>query len=145
MPRQEILQSIADIAEVDWQRLATEGDPFVSRAFLGAAEHCVTERGPLGWRAMHIALRDGEGIAGLLPLYERHHWYGDFAVDYGWDRAWQQSGLDYFPKLVTGVPFTPSPGPRLLTAGDDAVRAMLIEAVIDATVEAGASNWQCLF
>lgn len=95
---------------------------------------------------MHIALRDGGGcIAGLLPLYERHHWYGDFAVDYGWDQAWRQAGLSYFPKLVTGVPFTPSPGPRLLAGGDDVVRAELIAAAIDVTLEAGASNWQCLF
>lgn len=141
-----LLTSAFDLDEADWRRLVPEGDPFVSRAFLGAAEQGVTEHGPLGWRAMHIALRDGDGrIAGLLPLYARHHWYGDFAVDYGWDRAWQQSGLNYFPKLVTAVPFTPSPGPRLLAANDDAVRAELIAAAIDATAEAGASNWQCLF
>jgi hypothetical protein len=96
---------------------------------------------------MHLALRAADGcIAGLLPLYQRHHWYGDFAVDYAWGPAWQQAGLDYFPKLVTGVPFTPSPGPRLLVAdGDDAARAALIAAAIDLTVETGASNWQCLF
>jgi predicted N-acyltransferase len=95
---------------------------------------------------MHIALRHGDGrIAGLLPLYARHHWYGDFAMDYGWEPAWRQSGLDYFPKLVTAVPFTPSPGPRLLVAEDSGVRAALIAAAIDATVESGASNWQCLF
>lgn len=137
-----------DLTEADWQRLATDGDPFVSRAFLGAGERCVTEHGPLGWQPMHVALRDGAGrIAGLLPLYARHHWYGDFAVDYGWAPAWQQAGLAYFPKLVTGVPFTPSPGPRLLIAHDAApgVGAALIAAAIDVTAETGASNWQCLF
>lgn len=140
------LAGACELAESDWQRLAPEGDPFVSRAFLGAAEACVTERGPSGWQPMHIALRDGEGsIAGLLPLYARHHWYGDFAVDYGWDQAWQQAGQSYFPKLVTAVPFTPSPGPRLLAGEDDAVRAELIAAAIDATAAIGASNWQCLF
>lgn len=142
-----IHRSAFDLTEHDWQRLATADDPFASRAFLGAAERCVTERGPLGWQAMHLALRDGTGrVAGLLPLYERHHWYGDFAMDYGWGPAWQQAGLNYFPKLVSGVPFTPSPGPRLLVADDDpAVRAALIAAAIELTVETGASNWQCLF
>lgn len=140
------LAGAADLAESDWLRLAPEGDPFASRAFLGAAEACVTEHGPSGWQPMHIALRDGGGrIAGLLPLYARHHWYGDFAVDYGWDQAWQQAGLSYFPKLVTAVPFTPSPGPRLLAGNDDGVRAELIAAAIDATAATGASNWQCLF
>jgi predicted N-acyltransferase len=146
MPEPERLASVLDLTEADWRGLATGGDPFASRIFLGAAERCITDQGPLGWRPMHVALRGGDGqIAGLLPLYARHHWYGDFAVDYSWAPAWQQAGLAYFPKLVTGVPFTPSPGPRLLVAADSGLRAELIAAAIDATVEVGASNWQCLF
>ena len=147
MLRPERLGSAAEVSESDWQRLATAGDPFVSRAFLSTAERCVTERGPLGWKAMHLALRDGNSrLAGLLPLYARHHWYGDFAMDYGWGPAWQQAGLDYFPKLVSGVPFTPSPGPRLLVADNEpAARAALIAAAIELTAQTGASNWQCLF
>lgn len=147
MLRPELLAAARDVSAADWQRLESSGDPFVSRAFLGAAEQCVTARGQLGWQPLHIALRDESGrLAGLLPLYQRYHWYGDFAMDYAWGPAWQQAGLDYFPKLVTGVPFTPSPGPRLLVADDDdAARAALIASAIDLTVETGASNWQCLF
>lgn len=143
-----LLHSADDLAEADWRRLATGGDPFVSRAFLGAAEACVTAYGPNGWQPLHLALRDSAGdLAGLLPLYARHHWYGDFAMDYGWSGAWGQLGLDYFPKLVSGVPFTPSPGPRLLLAegaGPEVARA-LVDAALRLTVERGASNWQCLF
>jgi predicted N-acyltransferase len=143
----ELLTAAGAVSAADWQRLATDGDPFVSRAFLGAAEQCVTARGPAGWQPMHIALRAGDGrLAGLLPMYQRHHWYGDFAMDYAWGPAWQQAGLNYFPKLVSGVPFTPSPGPRLLvTDNDNAARAALIAAATELTAEIGASNWQCLF
>lgn len=144
----EILAGIGDLSARDWQRLATGDDPFVDPIFLGLAERCVTGRGPLGWRPMHIALRDTDGrLAGLLPLYARDHWYGDFAMDYGWNAAWRQAGRDYFPKLVTGVPFTPSPGPRLLRAREasPATTGALIAAAIDLTAATGASNWQCLF
>jgi hypothetical protein len=143
-----ILTSALELDATDWQRLATAGDPFVSRAFLGAAEQCFTARGPLGWKPMHLVLRDYEGaIAGLLPMYERHHWYGDFAMDYSWGPAWQQAGLSYFPKFVTGVPFTPSPGPRLLVAGNgnSELAAALVAGACDLTVASGASNWQCLY
>ena len=148
MPEITILPDVFALSDEDWRALDTGDDPFVSRAFLGAAEQCCTEHGPVGWRPMHIALRSGSGrIAGLLPLYVRHHWYGDFAMDYGWDSAWRQSGQGYFPKLVSGVPFTPSPGPRLLIARDagEEVQAALIAAAIDVTAQTGASNWQCLF
>ena len=148
MYRPVLLTGALDLAESEWQRLATDGDPFVSRAFLGAAEQTGTVHGALGWRAMHLALRDGNGLTvGLLPLYERHHWYGDFAADWSWEGAWRQSGRDYYPKLVSGVPFTPSPGPRLLVAGDGSpeISAALIAAAIELTAECGASSWQCLF
>lgn len=143
-----VLRRASDLTADDWQRLDTHNDPFVSRAFMVAAEKCVMESGPLGWAPMHFALRNEDGqLVGLLPLYARHHWYGDFAADYSWDAAWRQTGRNYFPKLVTGVPFTPSPGPRLLVAKDAEpdLRVTLINAAIDATVQMGASNWQCLF
>lgn len=148
MLKPELLTSALDLSAEVWAQLATAGDPFVSHAFLGAADRFgISEGGPLGWRPMHLALRDGDRIAGLLPLYLRSHWYGDFAMDYGWEPAWRQAGLAYYPKLVTGVPFTPSPGPRLLVAegAGPEVSAALIAAAINLTRESGASNWQCLF
>lgn len=144
----ELISSALDLAASDWRTLANAGDPFVSRDFLGAAEQTGTTEGPLGWRATHLVLRDDHGlIAGFLPLYLRHHSYGDFASDWGWDAAWQHAGLGYYPKLVTGVPFTPSPGPRLLVSGDAAThgRRALIQAAIELTAETGVSSWQCLF
>ncbi|MBU1238050.1 MAG: GNAT family N-acetyltransferase [Gammaproteobacteria bacterium] len=149
MPTIDRLTGAADISEADWQRLSSEGDPFVSRAFLCAAETFgVADNGPLGWQPMHLALRDDQRkLVGLLPLYARSHWYNDFAGDCGWEQAWHQAGLAYFPKFVTGVPHTPSPGPRLLTVHDAGpeVPAALIAAAIDLTATSGASNWQCLF
>ncbi len=143
-----LLNSALDLSETEWRQLATDGDPFVSRAFLGAAEQTGTTDGILGWRAMHLALRDDhDRLVGLLPLYLRHHSYGDFASDWTWEAAWHQAGLDYYPKLVSGVPFTPSPGPRLLAAdgADPGIAAALIAAAIELTAECGASSWQCLF
>jgi len=143
-----LLDSALDLTADDWQQLVTGDDPFVSRAFLGTAEQTGTVDGPLGWRPMHLVLRDDHHrVAGLLPLYLRHHSYGDFASDWTWDAAWQRAGLAYYPKLVTGVPFTPSPGPRLLTAAkaDTGTRRALIAAAIETAAEYGASSWQCLF
>lgn len=143
-----LLDRAADLAEADWQALDTGGDPFVSRAFLGAAEDTGAAGPDLGWRAMHLALRDGRGdLAGLLPLYLRHHSFGDFSHDWSWAQAWRQSGLDYYPKLVSGVPFTPSPGPRLLERlgqGGD-VKVALVKAGLEVAAELGVSAWQCLF
>lgn len=133
-----------DIPESDWARLTPGGDPFLSAAFLGTAEKVGAGGTAMGWQAAHLGLESEGHLTALLPLYRREHSFGDFSRDWGWAPAWQRAGLEYYPKLVSGIPYTPSPGPRLLAA-DEAGRDALIAAAL-ATVEAmGASSWQCLF
>ena len=146
--RVTLLSSAQDLSAADWQSLETDDDPFISREFLGAAEQTGAASEDLGWRPMHLALRDdGDRLAGLLPLYRRSHSFGDFSHDWSWAPAWQQAGLNYYPKLVIGVPFTPSPGPRLLAraGAEAAIGPDLIAAALELTTELKASSWQCLF
>lgn len=147
--RAEILSTAAALKAADWQRLDSGGDPFISRAFLGAAEETGAAGVPLGWQPMHLTLRgEGDELLGFLPLYRRGHSFGDFSRDWNWPAAWQQSGRAYYPKLVSGVPYTPSPGPRLLVAQGapmTEVRAALVGAALQLVRETGASSWQCLF
>lgn len=141
--------SAAEITHSEWANLDHGGDPFVSRAFLGTAEKVGASDTAMGWQASHMAARDGNGtLAGLLPLYLRTHSFGDFSRDWGWPQAWQRAGLPYYPKLVTGVPYTPSPGPRLMVRQDAdraGIKAVLTAAALEAVRELGASCWQCLF
>jgi predicted N-acyltransferase len=102
----------------------------------------------MGWQARHLGLHEDGRLLGLLPLYLRSHSFGDFSRDWNWPSAWQHAGLAYYPKLVSGVPYTPSPGPRLLVRQGierDAVAPVLVEAAVAATRQLGASSWQCLF
>ncbi|MDK9703931.1 MAG: GNAT family N-acetyltransferase [Sulfuritalea sp.] len=138
----------ADIPEADWKLLDRGDDPFASRAFLGTAERVDASGTAMGWQAQHLALYEGGLLVGLLPLYLRTHSFGDFSRDWNWPSAWQRAGLDYYPKLVSGIPYTPSPGPRLLVRQGierDTVATALIEAALDVTRRLGASSWQCLF
>ena len=137
-----------DISEADWAMLDHGNDPFASRAFLGTAEKVGAGGTALGWQARHLALYQGDLLLGLLPLYLRSHSFGDFSRDWNWPSAWQGAGLDYYPKLVSGMPYTPSPGPRLLVRRGidrEAVAPALIEAARQITRRLGASSWQCLF
>lgn len=137
-----------DIPEADWAMLEHGEDPFTSRAFLGTAEKVGAGGTAMGWQARHLALYDDGQLLGLLPLYLRNHSFGDFSRDWNWESAWQRAGLAYYPKMVSGIPYTPSPGPRLLVRQGierDAVAPALIEAALEVTRRLGASSWQCLF
>ena len=66
-------------------------------------------------------------LVAACPLYIKPHSYGEYVFDFAWANAYAQHGLDYYPKAVVAVPFTPVPGSRLL-AQDDASRAALVLA-----------------
>ena len=143
-----LLPSANDLNPASWAQLARGNDPFLSRAFLGLAESTGAASPDLAWQPVHLLLQDEQEQArALLPLYLRHHSFGDFSRDWQWEQAWQAAGLAYYPKLVSAIPFTPSPGPRCVLAQgqDESTRAELIAAAIQVAQELKVSSWQCLF
>lgn len=97
----------------EWNALAGDS-PFLRHEFLAALEHthCVGEG--TGWYPAHVAVRDGKTLVGAAPAYLKTHSYGEFVFDFAWAQAYSRSGLEYYPKLVVAVPFTPASGARLL-------------------------------
>ena len=49
-----------------------------------------------------------------LILYIKLDSYGEYIFDWAWARAAHQAGIQYYPKLVVAVPFTPVTGQRIL-------------------------------
>jgi predicted N-acyltransferase len=141
--------SIEDIDERGWAGLDCRGDIFLRHEFLAAAERHGAAAARLGWQPMHLALRDRNGnLQGALPLYLKTHSFGDFSQDWNWAAAYERAGLSYYPKLVSGIPYTPATGPRLLVsrgANRAAVAGRLIEAAIDCARRMDCAAWQCLF
>ena len=92
-----------------------------------------------GWLPLHIVLRDEEGLlVGALPLYLKNHSYGEYIFDWSWADASERSGIPYYPKLVSAIPFTPASGNRLLLSDpcSEELAAGLwrgVQAVIQAT------------
>ena len=111
--------AVDDIDAAAWNRLNRDEHPFLSHAFLAALEHqdCVGER--WGWYPQHVAVRDGGRLIAALPLYLKTNSYGEFVFDWAWADAYRRSGLRYYPKLVSAIPYTPITGQRLLTASDE--------------------------
>lgn len=111
------LARIADLPAADWDRCAGNDNPFVSHAFLDALEQsgCVTPRH--GWQPVHLVAETTDGqMIGCLPLYIKGHSQGEYIFDHGWADAYARAGGQYYPKLLSAVPFTPVTGPRFLTA-----------------------------
>ena len=143
-----LLHGIADIAPAEWDGLldaTTDAPPPCLRhAYLASLEETGCVGGRTGWTPAHATLwQHGEAIA-AMPLYLKHHSYGEYVFDWAWAEAYARHGLDYYPKWLCAVPFTPIPGPRLL--GRDAVaRRALLEAVLTHVGGSGHSSLHLLF
>ena len=120
---------IADIGEAAWDALLPDANPFTTFAYLEALESTGCVGGESGWQPAHLALRNGEAVTGVMPLYIKYHSMGEYVFDHAWARAYEQAGGQYYPKLQSSIPFTPVTGPRLL-ARDTATRTALLDAAM---------------
>lgn len=111
-----IVNDIRTLDKGQWDALAAGESPFLEWDWLACLEEagCVTPE--KGWAPHHLAVeREGKLIA-ACPLYLKGHSEGEFVFDHEWAYAAQNAGIDYYPKLLVAVPFTPANGIRFLTA-----------------------------
>lgn len=85
----------------------------------------------------------------VMPVFIKGHHRGEFVFDHSWAEAYARYGIDYYPRLVTSVPYTPITGQRLwLAAGEhlnDDILKTAIAGVDDVAQQVGASSWHGLF
>lgn len=140
----EVASSLADVDPRDWNSIAGE-NPFLQHAFLHALHSTGCASTETGWTPQYVLLRDAEGgLAGALPLYLKTHSYGEYVFDWAWADAYHRHGLDYYPKLLSAIPFTPVVGARLL-AREAAHREPLIGAALELARANGISSLHILF
>ena len=84
-----------------------------------ALESSASIGGNSGWQPFHLVIYKHSEPVGVLPLYKKSHSYGEYVFDFAWANAYQQHGLEYYPKLIAAIPFTPVTGARLML--DDSV------------------------
>jgi len=136
----------AGLREIDadaWNVLLPDDNPFVDHAFLAGLEQhgCIGARS--GWQPHHLGLYDDGRLVAAAPLYLKGNSHGEFVFDWSWASAYADHGLDYYPKLLCAVPYSPVTGPRLLVGnGDDAagLRGALITAIHDEGERLGLSS-----
>lgn len=130
LERLEVAGSLAGVRAADWNALAG-GNPFTRYEFLAAMIETGCASARTGWRPQFILLKRGERLAGAMPLFVKSHSYGEYVFDWAWADAYERHGIEYYPKLLCAVPFTPVAGPRLI-ARDDAARRALLAGALEA-------------
>ena len=143
------VNSISEVSAEAWDACANPGgdipyDPFVSHAFLNALEMSESAVPSTGWAPYHAVMEDAnDRLAGAMPLYAKGHSRGEYVFDYAWADAFHRAGGEYYPKLLSAIPFTPCTGRRVLAAPGDlqtAVESNLVQAAVEICNRVGASS-----
>jgi hypothetical protein len=119
-----------EVDAAQWNALLPDDNPFVSHEFLAGLEQYDCLDAEHGWLPHHLALYRNEALVAAAPLYIKLNSHGEYVFDWAWASAYARAGLDYYPKLLCAIPYSPVPGPRLLAgSGDDDLRRALIAAI----------------
>ena len=139
-----------DLGEIDpaaWNALVQDratSTPFVSSAYLLALDASASAVEKTGWAPHFLLIEQGDALVAACPLYLKDHSYGEYVFDWAWAEAYRRHGLDYYPKLVDSVPFTPVPGPRLLARTHE-LRVALLHGMEKLARDAELSSAHLLF
>jgi|TARA_B100000767_G_C19777309_1_gene543425 hypothetical protein len=130
----EFLDSIEQISKEDWDGNLNNKYPFLKYEFLKCLEttNCVSS--DQGWQPLHAVVTEEDRIIAVMPLYIKTDSQGEFIFDWSWADAFYRNGLEYYPKLVCSIPFTPASGPRILISDqtkEDEVIKIISKALQD--------------
>ena len=117
-----------DVDAAQWNALLerqSSATPFMRHEYLCALHESGSAVPGTGWSPQFMTLEQDHQLVAACPLYVKDHSYGEYVFDWAWADAYQRHGLDYYPKLLTAVPFTPVPGVRLLADNCDAKLTLL--------------------
>ena len=131
----ELVSNLINVDKDQWNRLNVTNHPFTSYEFLTSLElsHSVCQK--TGWTPQHIVIKDNKNILiGALPNYLKMHSYGEYIFDHSWANAFENAGGQYYPKLLSAIPFTPATGPRFLIRDDNVDKDKIFELLIN-TIE----------
>ena len=145
--RVEVRDDPASLDPSAWNALLAQQEaptPFMRHEYLLALHASGSAVAQAGWAPRFVCLLDDGKLQAAAPLYLKAHSYGEYVFDWAWADAYQRHGLDYYPKLLGAVPFTPVPGSRLL-ARDALWRERLVQAVRALAEGAGLSSAHVLF
>ena len=130
-----LADSVTAVDAESWDALVG-GMPLLSHAFFSALEESKSIGKGTGWQSFPMLVFDGEALVGALPLYVKSHSYGEYVFDWAWAEAYEKNGLNYYPKLIAAIPFSPVTSQRLLVGSvpnASEIQSLLVETLEEIT------------
>ena len=131
------------IDEAQFSKLIRKNDaPFIQYSFLKALENSGCVGRDLGWTPKHLVKSNENVLSGFMPVYIKNNSHGEFVFDHSWSYALNRAGRNYYPKLLTAIPFTPCETRKIITESD---ANEYVEKIIEFMEEKNIESWHVLY
>jgi len=102
--------SINEVSSKQWNALIADHSPFTRHEFLAALETSGSVKAENGWLPHHIVLTNADELIAAMP----GHSYGEYIFEWAWADAYHRHGLEYYPKGLCAIPYTPASANKFL-------------------------------
>ena len=145
------IEGIDAISKEQWNSVCGYQYPFTRHEFLHALEASGAVCKQSGWQPHHALVYSSSNkqeLLAVMPLYLKYHSYGEYVFDWSWADAYRQNNINYYPKLLSAIPYTPASGQRLCIKDKrhtDQITAVVIKAIYQQAEELKVSSIHVLF
>ncbi|MFN7370317.1 MAG: GNAT family N-acetyltransferase [Burkholderiales bacterium] len=143
-----VLSDLGQVSAVAWNELV-QGQcgrlhPLLRHEFLHALHATGCASPATGWEPQYLTLWRQQRLLAAVPLYVKHHSYGEYVFDWSWAEAYRRQGQHYYPKWLSAIPFSPVGAPKIL-GSDDTARLALVQQLLRLVQSSPLSSWHGLF
>ncbi len=144
----QFIDSISQIDALNYGEIVDTENPFLQWEFFKTLEDSAVIGKHSGWLTQHLIVKDQQQLIAFVPLFIKHHSYGEYVFDFEWAKAYLTYGLNYYPKLVTAIPFTPVTGKKIFCHPDydkEEIYRCVLDEISKHCVTNHYSSWHLLF
>ncbi len=84
-----------------------DSSPFLEYDFFKLLEDSKCTNKDSGWIPKHLIFKENNKIVAFIPNFKKLNSFGEYIFDHIFEHAYYQTGSEYFPKFLSGIPFTP--------------------------------------
>ena len=91
----------------DWDKIIVSNNPFLNYFFFYYLEKSLCTSTESGWIPDHLVIYENNIALAIIPNFTKYNSAGEYVFDHSWANAYYNLGLNYYPKFLSAIPFTP--------------------------------------
>ena len=103
------VDSISSITKIKkfCDKFFCDQNPFISFDFFSKLEKSDCTNQDTDWVPEHLIFRKRDKLIGFIPNFKKFNSNGEYIFDHIFANAYHHYGIDYYPKYLSAIPFTP--------------------------------------